>query len=530
MRNAIDLIPILTTGQMRAIDADAIGGDPSVGYSYMSKAGAAVVEELNAAMSHLSRQPVAILCGKGNNGGDGYVVGRLLQAQGWAVECFGVCGGDSLSGEAAIAFREFVSAKGTFTLLHSAPDPAAFGKFGLIVDALLGTGTKGDPRGLIAELIDFINAVGKPVVAIDTPSGLDNDAGLPGSPTVKAALTVTLGFPKIGQLFYPGREYTGELRIRSLGYPAEVVDRHRSAIGLPSRAVLRALLPRRKPAGSKFDHGLALLVCGSKGMAGSATLASQACLRSGCGMVHLASPEAAASVLQVKSLEPVIHSLPQTAEGSLAAAATDSIMELSRRMQAALIGPGLSHQAETVGVVRHLVASLSVPMVLDADGLNAFKGEGGLLKNRQAEIVITPHAGEWERLFGPVAGSPVDRLAAISAIAAEHNLCVVYKGSPTIVVGSTGQAAVVPLGNSGMATAGSGDVLAGLIAGLIAQGCSSSFEAALLGVCIHGLSGEAASRQLGEHGMIAGDLLTRIPEVIRDLAPPAPAGILPDQG
>jgi hydroxyethylthiazole kinase-like uncharacterized protein yjeF len=520
------MIPILTTSQMRAVDTQSIADNPTVGYSYMLKAGAGVLEAVRRFLGSQKHGTIAVLCGKGNNGGDGYVAAYMLRMQGYHVSCFGLCDAHELSGEARMAYDEFVTAKGHVTHLHQAPSPSVFERCDLIIDALLGTGVSGNPRGTYAEIISLVNTLNKPVLAVDTPSGLDSDTGAAGTPTIRATTTVTMGFPKIGQLLYPGRDHTGHMVIHDLGYPADIVNRNISKVFLPSIADLTSRIPVRKPAGSKFDHGLCLLACGSRGMTGSAALAAQAALRSGCGMVHIAAPADAADILSIKLLEPVIHALPQTDQGGLGETACETILVMAARMQAALIGPGLSHHPETGAMVRSLIARIALPCVLDADGINAFKGCAQTLKQRSCELVLTPHAGEWERLFEPLPAQPAAKIERLSAVSREYACTIAYKGNPTIVTSPDGTSFIVTLGNSGMATAGSGDVLSGIIVALIAQGCTVP-DAALAGVMLHGLSGEAAAQVLGEHGLVAGDLLHYLPGVLKSLSLPIRTGILP---
>lgn len=224
---------------------------------------------------------IGVVCGRGNNGGDGYVAARLLCESGYRVMCISLCQIDELKGEARLAFNEYTGGKGNFLVPGDTGDFPDLTCYRLIIDAILGTGAKGNPRGIYATAIDAINKLGIPVLAVDSPSGLDSDTGIPGKPCIKAVMTVAMGYPKIGQYFYPGRDHVGKLVIQDLGYPGKPLGTKSSAAGLFSltQSDLRQLLPRRKPAGSKFDHGLALLICGSRGMTGSAILAARAALR-----------------------------------------------------------------------------------------------------------------------------------------------------------------------------------------------------------------------------------------------------------
>jgi NAD(P)H-hydrate epimerase len=519
------MIPVVTTEQMRLIDDQSIGGDRATGYSYMVKAGMGLFDAVVEMNLNRDKDEIAIVCGKGNNGGDGYVVGRMLIDKGYNIMCYGLSDGESLSGEARVAYDDYIAAEGNYFHIDDIADLEGFGRFTLIIDALLGTGVKGAPRGLYAELIKLIRTSAKPVISVDTPSGLNNNTGQPSKPAVKADCTVTMGFPKIGQLFYPGRSFIGKLIIKDLGYPFEVVEKNGSSTFLPTLDDLKSLLPPRKPAGSKFDHGLALLLCGSKGMTGSAELASQAALRSGCGMVHLAIPESIVSILSTKLTEPVLHPIAETPKGTPAYKNAGPIIEKSASMQAALIGPGISFNFSTCRLVRDLAAKLLIPVVLDADGINAFKGHTKELKKHSHELVITPHIKEYERIFSTLPSEPNLLIEQLVKNAKALSMTIVLKGNPTVVADKGGKTYILPVGNSGMATAGSGDVLSGIITSLIAQGCKP-VDAAVLGAAVHGLAGEKASEKYGEYSVVAGDLVEYIPVVLKNLSPIVTYGMI----
>lgn len=518
------MVPVLTTALMRKVDQQAIAGDKTTGYSYMMKAGMGLYEAVIDTVS--LQQQIAIVCGKGNNGGDGYVAGRMLLDQGYRVMCFSLTDEENLIGEARQAFAEYMNAKGNYLRIDDIDDLEGFAGYGLIIDAILGTGITGDPHGIAAEVIHQINAANIPVIAVDTPSGLNNDTGVPGTPTVQASKTVTMGFPKIGQLFYPGRHTIGELIVRDLGYPEEIVAQCDISTWLPTRRAISQLMPKRRDEGNKFTHGLAFIIAGSQGMAGSATLAAKASLRTGCGMVHMASPVSVLSTFAAKLTEPVMHSMPETEAGTLSLEAFDTIMHLIKKMHAVLIGPGLTHEDQTTVLIRKMIESIELPVVLDADGINAFKGRAKDLKRRKCQLVITPHAGEWERLFAPLPESPVEKVKELVSIAREYSMNIVYKGNPTVVAASDGKVSIIPIGNSGMATAGVGDVLSGILVSLLSQGVQVS-DAAVLGPCLQGLAGQFASQRMSEYSVIASDLIESLPHVIKDLVPPATLPILP---
>lgn len=510
------MIPVLTVSQMRAIDEKAIGGDISVGYSYMIKAGQGLFSAARDMLPDIASGEIAVFCGSGNNGGDGYVVARLLLESGYRVTCFSLCAADDLKGEALLAFNDYAALKGNILVLGDKAYLSNLSHYRLIIDCLLGTGARGAPRGLYASAIEAINASGTPVLSADTPSGLENDTGVPFVPCIRAKVTVTLGYPKTGLYFYPGRDHVGKLIVHDLKYPDEIVNEIRPTLFFPTTARLREFLPARRPAGSKFDHGLALLLCGSRGMAGAATLVAGAAQRTGCGMTHLASPGSMIPVLSAKLTETVLHPVSETTEGSASKDALQKLMELAGTMHALCIGPGLSHAAETQHLVRSLLSQCPLPTILDADGLNAFKGCAQELASHAGSLVITPHRGEWQRLFGELPAEPLAIIDKIKEKAAEFRMTVLLKGNPTLCATGSGNAFVLPFGNSALAKAGSGDVLSGIIVSLMAQGATGD-HAALLGAYIHGESGRLASRKRGEYSVIASDVVETIYKVIKTL-------------
>ena len=511
------MIPVLTVSQIRKIDEQSIGKDPTVGFTYMTKAGQGLFDAVRELVPDPKQGDVAIICGKGNNGGDGFTAGKLLIESGYTVMCYALCQPEELKGEAKIAFEKYEDIEGNFLVLDDVADLEALSKCSLIIDAILGTGIKGDPHGVSAEVIEAINGAGVRILSVDTPSGLDNDIGLAGHPCVNAAMTVTMGFPKIGSFFYPGRSHVGTLRMKALGYADKIVEKTTSSVFLPELEELKKMLPPRKPAGSKFDHGVCLMVCGSRGMTGSAALASLSALRTGCGMVYLASPLSVIPVLATKLTEVVLHGIKETKSGTPAFASAEFLLEKSRDCQALCIGPGLSHEEETGRLVRHLVAVSAVPVVLDADGINAFKGKNKELKNRKAPLVITPHAGEWSRLFGGLPPHPIEIVNALRKTAQEYDMTILFKGNPTIIAAASGSAFLSPYGNSGMATAGCGDVLSGIIASLVAQGATVT-DAAILGAFVHARAGDGARDAFGEYSLIAGDVRDAIYKAMKELA------------
>jgi hydroxyethylthiazole kinase-like uncharacterized protein yjeF len=510
------MIPVLTVTQMREIDQNAISNNITIGYSYMLKAGLGLFNAAKDMMSDSRNGEILIFCGKGNNGGDGYVVGRMLLDAGYKVMCYSLCDVEELSRESKIAYDEYVSRKGNILVLSDAEELSNISRYSLIIDAILGTGLKGDPRGLCAMAIEAINSCGVSVLAVDTPSGLNCDTGVTMNPCVRATTTVTMGFPKLGFYFYPGKSNVGKLIIHDLNYPDEIIAANRKTIFFPTPTILRRFLPARKPDGSKIDHGLALLVCGSRGYTGSATLVADAALRTGCGMTHLAAPESVISILSTKLTETVLHPLNETGLGTPAYSALEQIRGLASGKNALCIGPGISHDIQTVSLVRDTLKSVSLPTILDADGINAFKGISEELKNHAGELVITPHRGEWTRLFGELPHEPEAVIETLREKAHEFRMTILLKGNPTIISDPDGVSYISPFGNSALATAGTGDVLSGIIVSLIAQGAPVT-QAAILGSYIQGEAGVLASRRLGEYSVIARDVVGNIFRVLRTL-------------
>jgi len=512
---------VLTTSRMKLIDQLAIADNINTGYSYMCTAGKHIYQAalvmLDKTAAKVGNKNVAVICGKGNNGGDGYVTARLLKEAGINVDCFSVSDPSDLSGEALLAFKDYIEIKNDIVRLLSSNEKLPdFNNYCLIVDAMLGIGANGEPRGLYADVIKAVNNCKTSVLAVDTPSGLDCDNGKCTSICIKADCTVAAGFLKLGQFFYPGRANVGELQVADLGYPVNIVEDQSFGIFLPDNNFFKRILPARKETGSKIDHGLALLVCGSRGMSGSAALASMAALRSGCGMVHLAVPESLINTLSVKVTEPVLHPLAETASGACAASALNDVLSLSERMNALCIGSGLSRDPQSASLVRELIKNIDKPAVIDADGLNAFIGALPEFEAHKGEIVITPHMGEWKRLFGDLPDEPLDRINKLKKCAAQYNINILLKGSPSLAVSAKKTAVILPFGNSSLAKAGTGDVLSGIIVSLIAQGCSC-FEAAILGAYLHGEAGRLASEDLTEYSVLASDLMQYIPKVINQI-------------
>jgi NAD(P)H-hydrate epimerase len=534
---------VVTASQMRRIDQQTIEDIGIPGMVLMEHAGSAIVRTIQSQFPNCRR--IGIVVGKGNNGGDGLVIARQLSHVGQSVQIFLVSPPDRFIGDALTNLQIVQNLKLPIEHIFSETALEAMeGKIAaceLIVDAIFGTGLRGGVRGDIAAVIERINAIQRPVIAIDLPSGLDADTGQVEGACIRADYTVTIGLPKRGLLLHPGAELTGQLEVADIGFPERVINAQNICVNWmqsatntgPLCAEVCEWIPPRPRHSHKGTYGRVFMVAGSTGMTGAAALGCEAALRVGAGLVTLGIPKSLNPILEVKLSEVMTLPLPETPEGSLAFAAKSQILDFVERTSSILaIGPGLSQHPETVKLIHSLIRENRNPVVIDADGLNALsQGEmtaespratvKALLSSLTAPAVLTPHPGEMARLIGSRPRElEQDRIGIAQQFApelsntSEQDITLVLKGAPTVIAGADGEVWLNSTGNPGMATAGMGDVLTGVIAGLIAQGVSS-FNAAVLGVYLHGLAGDIVAQSLGMHGLMAGDVLNAIPKAIQ---------------
>lgn len=508
---------ILTAEQMRTVDRMAIEeiGIPSM--VLMENAALGVVEAIAEPLAATRRaevRRVAIFCGPGNNGGDGLAIARQLDGRGYSCAVFLVLRGAEPRGDAGLqlAILERLGLEivrlGPETDL--APAIAAAAAADLIVDALFGTGLERPLEGHYAALVEALDALAVPRLAVDLPSGLDASRAAPIGPHLRADLTVTFAAPKIAHVFAPASAAVGELVIADLGFSSALVEAAPGDLHLLVAEELAAVLFARRAESHKGDHGHALIVAGSPGKSGAAILAARAAVRAGAGLVTAAVPAPLLEVVDGGSLESMTLGLAATAEGTLARAAVAQVLEAAEGKQAVALGPGLGPGSETAAAIRELVLALPLPLVLDADGLNAFSGRAGELRGRPAPTVLTPHPGEMARLLGTTSAEvQADRLGAARRGAELTGAVVVLKGSQSLIAEPGGALAVNPTGNPGMASGGTGDVLSGVLAGLLAQGYEPVI-AARLGVFLHGLAGDLAAETTGFEALAASDLITSL--------------------
>ena len=520
---------LVTAAEMRELDRAAIEGRNIPSLRLMENAGLSVAREMERSFGSLRGKTVTVVAGKGQNGGDGFVVARLLRKKHCTARVALLTSPSSLTGDAATNLKKFQKAGGR---CHAVDNASALDSVlapllhasDLLVDAIFGTGLNAPVKGIPASAISMMNACGRPIVAIDLPSGLDGDSGAVLGTAVAAALTVTLARPKRGLYLGAGPNHTGLIRVADIGIPTDLIAAAKIPVTLLHAADIRPLLPHRPRTAHKGTFGHAGIIAGSVGKTGAAAMAAMAALRVGTGLVTVAAPRSLSDVLEAKLLEAMVFPLPETEARTLSRQALEPILTFAADKTALAIGPGIGTHPETQALVRSLLGETKQPMVLDADGLNAVAGHADRLGRASGPLILTPHPGEMARLLVTTpAEIQRDRLGAASRLARERNVFVVLKGAGTIVAAPDGRLAVNSTGNPGMATAGTGDVLTGMIAGLLAQGCAP-WEAACAGAFLHGLAGDLAAAEEGETGLIAGDVIRAIPRAIqRVLADHAPA-------
>ena len=519
---------VVTAQEMRQIDKQTIENIGIPGIVLMETAATAVFRSIQK--SYPECRHVEIVIGKGNNGGDGLALARQLAHIGCTVQVVLVSPAERFTGDALTNLQ--IARKLGLSIIEVLSEPQlkkldkALVSCDLIVDAIFGTGLRGGIEGHIKRVIDRINAAECPVMAIDLPSGLNADTGAIEGACVRAHRTVTLGLPKRGMLLYPGAQTVGELEVADIGFPHGVIESQDIPVNLVQPCRAANWIPPRPTYSHKGTYGRVFVLAGSIGMSGAAVLASQAALRAGAGLITLGIPKSLNPIVETKLSEVMTAPLPETTEGSLSLSAKPRILEfIERTASVVAIGPGLSQHPETAGLIRELAREIDHPMVIDADGLNALAegqtdcspsrpGLDSLLSSQASQTVLTPHPGEMARLTGlSVPDIERDRIGIAQEFVREHGVTLILKGVPTVIAHATGEVWLNSTGNPGMATGGMGDVLTGLIAGLMAQGAPIS-EAAALGVYLHGLAGDIGAEMTGMHGLIAGDVLEAIPEAI----------------
>lgn len=498
-----------TAAQMRQIDkmAEELGGIPSI--VLMENAALACVE----ALGEVRGKRIGVFCGKGNNGGDGFAMARHLVNRGAQVTVFLVCGSE-FAGDALVNF-EIISKMGIpiIEIADTELLPYQIQLQDVVVDAVFGTGMHGLITGIPAEVIALLNQYATFILAVDIPSGVQADTGELCGVAVKADKTVTFAAYKTGMLLYPGAGYVGQVVVADISIPEYIINGQELPCNVLDAQLIQNWMPARKADSHKGDYGKVLIVGGSEGMTGAPTLAARAALRCGSGLVTVGIPAGLNPIMEVKLTEAM--TLPLADEcGALCIAAAERIVQKMNGCDVLLFGPGIGRGPAVLPILKQILANAKIPVIIDADGLNALAGNLQVLDVCSCNLIFTPHSMEFSRLSGhPPAAVEAARLAVSGEFAQEQGVTLVLKGSRTVVTAPDGEQYVNITGNSGMATGGSGDVLAGMIAAFVARGLGET-ESAALAVYLHGLAGDIAAGKVGKEALNAGDIVDSIPDAL----------------
>jgi NAD(P)H-hydrate epimerase len=522
---------ILTTQEAQAIDKKSLISQPN--QDFMKIAAEGLAEQIaklsqEVSMNDISLFPfVTIVCGKGNNGGDGFKLASLLISKKYNLKIFSLAKPEQLQGDAFKAYLELKESTQNMNVdminfIQDFNDIKNFSDYiettqvdkepkHIIIDALLGIGIKGPAKGLIAKMIEAINSTKKQnpaiiVLACDCPSGIDLDSNLAHQKVIKADFTVTMGFPKLASCFYPAKYFFGKQFTKPIPYPEEIcMEEHQSRVFKITLEDIHKLLPCRNQEGSKYDHGTATIIAGSDDMPGAGFLTALAAMRSGLGLVHLYTQQESKKIISAQSPEIITH----------------DIKNVNKKIQTDIIsiGPGLGRGYDRL--IQKIILESSVPIILDADGINAFKGKTDLLQRHSSPLIITPHIKEYSRLFpndSIETLSPFEKIKVLKMRAKELNVIILLKGPCTIIVDPDGDCFLNDNGNSALATAGSGDVLTGIMTGIAGQLIHTKrpyfknllMDTAIISAYFHGLAGTLASQELTEYSVMARDIINKI--------------------
>jgi NAD(P)H-hydrate epimerase len=489
----------------------------------MENAGRGVADVVKREFSPLDSKHILVVCGKGNNGGDGFVIARILSNSCAHISVLLVASTSELKGDAKINFKILQTfakkSTGQITIRrYSKRILTAFPKPDIIVDAIFGTGFTGSVRKSFSDVIEWVNQQQARIVAVDIPSGINGTTGVAENCAIRANVTVTFGCLKSGLLCNQGHELVGSIRVVDIGIPRMVSQDKRLQTFLVEQSDVRRILPKRSIHAHKYSVGKVLVLAGSKGLTGAAALCCTSALRAGAGAVILGTPESVYPILARKLTETMVFPLPATSAGTLSLAALDIIRERLSWADVLVIGPGLSQNPETQQLILKILHEYRGKILIDADGLNALAVYGiSMLHSLRAQFILTPHVGEFSRL-SKISSNNIEehRIKVAREMAKSVGVTVVLKGVPTIIASKDGSAILNSTGNPGMATAGTGDVLSGIIAGLWAQGMSNT-EAAWAGVYLHGLSGDTIAKKIGERSLVANDIIEYLPSVLQSV-------------
>lgn len=511
---------VVRADEMQEIDRRSIEEYGIAGLVLMENAGIRTVEVIEEILDGVAGKTIVVIAGKGNNGGDGLVIARHLLNGGAQIYAFVMGQTDELTPDNLTNYQILSKMTTNISSLYQEEDldklMIALLSADLVVDSIYGVGFKGKLGDFESKVITMLNWAKAPVVAVDIPSGVEADTGKVQGLAVKSLYTVTYGLPKIGLLMEPGKNYAGTLSVADISIPKHLLTGNKLKLNLITSSMIAPLLKPRVAESHKGTYGHVLVVGGSIGMTGAVVMSANAALRTGAGLVTAALPESLLPVVQGQLMEVMTSPLAETGQATIALEAKPALENLLGTVSVCAVGPGMSRYPEALAVVDYIIEGSGVPIVIDADGLNALEKNISILENRQVPIVLTPHPGEMAKLTGKtIEQVQADRLNTAQDFAQKWGVTVVLKGNNTIIASAAGEVFININGNPGMATAGSGDVLCGMIAALIGQGLNP-VEAAVAGVYLHGAVGDKAAGLKGEQGMIAGDLINLLPDILQE--------------
>ncbi|MDD3879478.1 MAG: NAD(P)H-hydrate dehydratase [Syntrophomonas sp.] len=513
------MVKILTAQEMKDIDGRASSEYNIPSLILMENAGIRTVEVVEDLLESSQDKKVLILAGKGNNGGDGLVVARHLINSGAHVDVFLLADSNEMTPDSYTNYRILLQMSQNIFPLQVEEDldrlMLALLSCDMIVDAIYGIGFQGQMNDFDSRIVKMVNWSKAPVVAVDIPSGVEADSGQVHGEAIQASHTVSFALPKIGLLLEPGKDYVGSLSVADISIPAPLLQDKRLKTNLLSEAMIKPWLRPRHPESHKGTYGHVLLIGASQGLTGAIIMAAGAALKSGAGLVTAAVPESQLGVVDGGWMEIMSSPLAENSQGTIALEALPLIEGLLGQASACAIGPGMSRFSEASAILRLVLERAGIPVLIDADGLNALAEDLTVLKDRQVPVVLTPHPGEMARLTGKsIEEIQSKRFAVARDFAQQWGVTLVLKGNKTLIATAAGEIYLNITGNPGMATAGSGDVLCGLIAGLMAQGLRP-LDASIAGVYIHGLAGDRAAEIKGQRGLVAGDILHSLPDILQ---------------
>lgn len=524
--------PILSTEGMRSLDNETKSyntrnngfGEQAYSQTTPVDAGYALMKDAGEALFHRVTEiltgdiygvTVAIFVGAGNNGGDGLVLARRLLESGIHCVTFTLVNSEIFKNEAKLAYEDFLACGGTLVRTSALPLQPSFR---LIVDCMLGNGAKGELRPAYAQAVEAINRWNIPVLAADSPTGYDSTQHLKNELCIHADETMLFGLPRLDAYSHEGSSVFGKISIAPLHYPADLIKHYDQGVYLAEESLIPSLLPYRDESGEKRSQGCAMIIAGSGNMTGAAALCTEAALRSGTGLVTLATPKAILPILQAKLSEPVFCGLGSSSDETLAMPHIVQLQDMARHQKAIAIGPGLGTNPETQDTIRIFLSGVKVPVVVDADAINACGSSFFCMEGAPSDVIITPHKREWERNFGPLPSSESYYPEYLKQVATQFGITILLKGSPTYIATTDGRVFVIPACNSGLAKGGSGDVLTGIIVALLAQGLGTA-EAAVLGALLHQKAGRITREQMGAFSMLPSDVIHNLSKAFKKFEP-----------